>query len=145
MLADALSLAEEDGPQLLIDMATLTGAARVALGPDLPPFYTRDDELAEEISKQSQAKFDPLWRMPLWTPYNSMLTTKVADINHISNGSYAGSVTAALFLSHFVSQVKSWVHVDVFGWVPTEKPWAAIGGEAQGIRALYQVIANRYG
>ena len=145
VLADALSLAEEERPQLLIDMATLTGAARVALGPDLPPFYTRDDELAEEISKQSQAKFDPLWRMPLWTPYNSMLASKVADINHITNGSYAGSVTAALFLSHFVSQVKSWVHVDVFGWVPTEKPWAAIGGEAQGIRALYGVIAKRYG
>ena len=145
ILADALSLADEERPQLLIDMATLTGAARVALGPDLPPFYTHDDVLADEISHASQQKYDPLWRMPLWTPYNTMLTSKVADINHITSGGFAGSVTAALFLSHFVNQVKSWVHLDVFGWVPTEKPWVQVGGEAQGIRALFEVIKNRYG
>lgn len=144
ILADALALADEERPQLLIDMATLTGAARVALGPDLPPFYTHDDTLADEITKASEDKYDPLWRMPLWKPYNSMLTSKIADINHISSGGFAGSVTAALFLSHFVDQAKSWAHLDVFGWVPVEKPWAQVGGEAQGIRALFEVIKNRY-
>ena len=143
ILADALALADEERPDLLIDMATLTGAARVALGPDLPPFYTHDDDLAGEITKASELKFDPLWRMPLWRPYNSMLTSKVADINHITTGGYAGSITAALFLSNFVDRVKSWVHLDVFGWVPSQKPWAQVGGEAQGIRALFEIIKNR--
>ena len=145
VLGDALCLADEERPQLLIDMATLTGAARVALGPDLPPFYTRDDKLAGELAIASEKKFDPLWRMPLWRPYNYMLNSKVADINHITSGGFAGSVTAALFLARFVDQAKSWVHLDVFGWAPTEKPWVQVGGEAQGIRALFEVIKNRYG
>ena len=145
VLGDALCLADEERPQMLIDMATLTGAARVALGPDLPPFYTRDDKLAGELAIASEKKFDPLWRMPLWRPYNYMLNSKVADINHITSGGFAGSVTAALFLARFVDQAKSWVHLDVFGWAPTEKPWVQVGGEAQGIRALFEVIKNRYG
>jgi len=144
ILADALCLADEERPQLLIDMATLTGAARVALGPDLPPFYTDDETLAKDISLASTSLYDPLWRMPLWRPYNSLLASKTADINHITSGGFAGSVTAALFLSRFISQTKSWVHLDVFGWVPAEKPWAQVGGEAQGIRALYEVIKIRY-
>ncbi|MCP4071313.1 MAG: leucyl aminopeptidase family protein [Hyphomicrobiales bacterium] len=144
ILADALSYADEERPELLIDMATLTGAARVALGPDLPPFYTRDDIFANEIADASNSKYDPLWRMPLWKPYNVMLTSKIADINHITSNGFAGSVTAALFLSNFVDQAKSWAHFDVFGWVPTEKPWALVGGEAQGIRAIFEVIRNRY-
>ncbi len=144
ILADALSYADEERPELLIDMATLTGAARVALGPDLPPFYTRDDIFANEIADASNSKYDPLWRMPLWKPYNAMLTSKIADINHITSNGFAGSVTAALFLSNFVDQAKSWAHFDVFGWVPTEKPWALVGGEAQGIRAIFEVIRNRY-
>ena len=145
VLGDALCLADEERPQLLIDMATLTGAARVALGPDLPPFYTRDDKLAGELAIASEEKFDPLWRMPLWRPYNFMLNSKVADINHITSGGFAGSVTAALFLARFVDQAKSWIHLDVFGWAPTEKPWVQIGGEAQGVRALFEVIKKRYG
>jgi leucyl aminopeptidase len=144
ILADALCFADEERPQLLIDMATLTGAARVALGPDLPPYYSHDDVLANELTKASETKYDPLWRMPLWTPYNTLLASKVADINHITSGGFAGSVTAALFLSHFVDHAKTWVHLDVFGWAPAEKPWVQVGGEAQGIRALFEVISNRY-
>ncbi len=144
VLGDALALADEEKPDLLIDVATLTGAARVALGPDLPPYYTDDDKLAAEINKASAAKFDPLWRMPLWAPYQKTLSSKVADVNNISSGGFAGSITAALFLSRFVEQAKSWAHLDIYGWVPSSKPWAPVGGEAQGIRALYDVIEKRY-
>jgi len=128
---------------LMIDMATLTGAARVALGPDLPPFYTDDDQFAAELVDQAQSINDPLWRMPLWAPYQSMLASKIADVNHISSGGFAGSVTAALFLSRFVEKAESWTHFDIFGWTPSEKPWAPVGGEAQCIRTLYAVLKNR--
>lgn len=144
VLGDAMTLADEEKPDLMIDMATLTGAARVALGPDLSPFYTDDDALAEKIMAHSDATADPLWRMPLWPPYRKMLSSKIADINHISTGGFAGSITAALFLSRFVTEARSWVHLDIFGWVPAQKPWAKVGGEAQGIRALYEVIKERY-
>jgi len=144
VLADALTLGDEEKPDLMIDMATLTGAARVALGPDLPPYYTDDDVLAADLAEASQRIFDPLWRMPLWPAYQSMLTSKIADVNHITAGGFAGSITAALFLSRFVEKAESWVHFDIFGWVPSEKPWAKVGGEAQGIRALFDVIAKRY-
>ena len=145
VLGDALALGDEEKPDLMVDMATLTGAARVALGPDLPPFYSDDDVLAGELAQASVEQFDPLWRMPLWPQYQSMLSSKIADVNHISAGGFAGSITAALFLSRFVENAKSWVHLDVFGWVPTAKPWANVGGEAQGIRALFSVIEKRYG
>ena len=125
-------------------MATLTGAARVALGPDLPPFYSDDEVLAAELSAASVEQHDPLWRMPLWKPYDTMLSSSIADTNHITSGAFAGSVTAALFLKKFVNPQTSWVHLDVFGWVPTAKPWAAVGGEAQGIRALFAVLQERY-
>lgn len=144
ILGDALALADEESPELMIDMATLTGAARVALGPDLPPFYTNDDVLALDLANAAESVRDPLWRMPLWEPYKSMLSSKIADVNHISTGGFAGSITASLFLSRFVEKASSWVHLDIYGWVPTEKPWAPVGGEAQGIRALYKVIAGRY-
>ncbi len=145
VLGDALALGDEEKPDLMIDMATLTGAARVALGPDLPPFYTHSDSLANSIADASLAQQDLLWRLPLWQPYQKMLSSRVANVNHISSGGFAGSVTAALFLSRFVEHAKNWVHLDIYGWVPTAKPWAGIGGEAQGIRALYRVIADRYG
>ena len=144
ILGDALALGDEEKPDLMIDMATLTGAARVALGPDLPPFYTDDEELANAISETSMELFDPLWRMPLWDPYQKMLSSKVADVNHISTGGFAGSVTAALFLSRFVENAKSWAHFDIYGWTPTAKPWMPVGGEAQGIRTLFEVIKNKY-
>jgi leucyl aminopeptidase len=146
VLADALALADEEAPDLLIDMATLTGAARVALGPDLPPFYTDDEELAEEIALVSEASADPLWRLPLWQPYMKYLDSKVADINHIntSGAGFAGSITAALFLSRFVEKAGAWVHFDIYGWTPMDRPGKPVGGEAQGIRCLFDLIAEKY-
>ncbi len=145
VLADALALADEEAPQLLVDMATLTGAARVALGPDLPPFFTDDDALAGELSAASSEVADPLWRLPLWKPYDSKLSSKVADVNNVTSDGFAGAVTAALFLRRFVEKASSWVHLDVFGWNPVEKPHCPVGGEAQGIRALEKIIAQRFG
>lgn len=144
ILADALSLAEDDDPDLLIDMATLTGAARVALGPDVPPYYTNDDAFAGELEKASASVCDPLWRMPLWAPYDKKLSSKVADINNVTTDGFAGSITAALFLQRFVPRVRSWAHFDIFGWNPVEKPHAPVGGEAQCIRAIFAVLENRY-
>ena len=144
ILADALALADEEEPEILIDMATLTGAARVALGPDLPPFYTRDDLFASALAFQSESTADPLWRMPLWPPYAEKLRSKVADINNVSADGFAGSITAALFLQRFVERAKTWAHLDIFGWNPSEKPAAPVGGEAQGIRAIAAVLRERY-
>ena len=145
VLGDCLTWGDEEKPDMMIDMATLTGAARVALGPDLPPFYTDDDKFADTLSATSMKLNDPLWRLPLWDPYQSMLGSKVADVNHITAGGFAGSITAALFLSRFVENAKTWAHFDIFGWTPAEKPWAPVGGEAQGIRALFETFQNRYG
>ncbi|MEQ8328139.1 MAG: leucyl aminopeptidase family protein [Parvibaculum sp.] len=145
VLADALVEADEEKPDLIIDMATLTGAARTALGPDLPPFYTDDEELASEIAVSSEAMSDPLWRMPLWKPYDGWLESKIADVNHISDGPFAGSITAALFLRRFVEKARSHVHFDIYGWAPKAKPGRPVGGEAQGIRALYHLLQRRYG
>ncbi|WP_420407582.1 leucyl aminopeptidase family protein [Hoeflea sp.] len=144
VLADALSYACEDQPELVIDMATLTGAARVALGPDLPPFYTDDEMLADEISQASRAVFDPLWRMPLHKPYEADVKARIADLTNAPAGGMAGSITAALFLKRFVEPEVSWAHFDIFAWSPKEKPHAPVGGEAQAIRALYDVISRRF-
>ncbi len=145
VLGDALTLGCEDKPDLLVDMATLTGAARVALGPELPPFYTDDEALAAEISKAAGDVDDPVWRMPLWQPYADGLKSQVADINHITKDGFAGSVTAALFLQKFVEPEISWVHFDIFGWNPSARPGRKIGGEAQAIRALFDLLSRRYG
>ena len=144
VLADALALADEEEPELIIDMATLTGAARVALGPDLPPFYTHDDALAAAIAEKADETADPLWRMPLWAPYAQKLSSRVADINNVTTDGFAGSVTAALFLSRFVEKAKSWAYFDIYGWVPVEKPASPVGGEAQAIRALYALLKHKY-
>ncbi|MEA2935145.1 MAG: leucyl aminopeptidase [Variibacter sp.] len=144
VLADALALADEEGPDLLIDMGTLTGAARVALGPDLPPFYTEDDALAADIAKHAAAENDPVWRMPLWRPYKAMLDSKIADTNNVG-GSFAGSITCALFLAKFVERAKSWAHFDIYAWTPKAKPGRPEGGECQAARALYALLSERYG
>ncbi len=144
VLADALALADEEQPDLLIDMATLTGAARVALGPDLPPFYTDDDDLAGALSAAASAAADPVWRMPLWGPYDSKLSSKVADINNVTSDGFAGSVTAALFLKRFVGKARSWAHFDIFGWSPVERAHCPVGGEAQAIRAIERVLSERF-
>jgi len=145
ILADALALADEEEPALLVDIATLTGAARVALGPDLPPFYTPHDGLAHELSAASEQVADPLWRMPLWKPYDSKLSSKVADMNNVTSDSFAGSITAALFLRRFVEKSPQWAHFDIFGWSPGDRPHCPTGGEAQAIRALEHVLVKRYG
>jgi len=144
VLADALALADEEAPDLLVDMATLTGAARVALGPELPPFYTDDEQLAASLAAASQDQEDPIWRMPLWRPYDAKLSSKVADMNNVTTDGFAGSVTAALFLKRFVEKARSWAHFDIFAWNPSDRPHGPAGGEAQGIRALERVIAQRY-
>jgi len=145
VLADALALADEEKPELLIDMGTLTGAARVALGPDLPPFYTSDEALAADLARCSSAENDPLWRMPLWAPYDSWLDSKVATINNAPSGGFAGSITCALFLQRFVEHATSWLHLDIFAWTPSAKPGRPEGGECQGARALYKLLSERYG
>lgn len=145
ILADALALADEEEPQMLVDMATLTGAARVALGPDLPPFYTDDEKLATDLSGASVAVEDPLWRMPLWRAYENKLSSKIADMNNVTSDGFAGSITAALFLRRFVEKTKTWVHFDIFAWNPVDRPHGPAGGEAQGIRALEKVIVDRFG
>jgi leucyl aminopeptidase len=145
VLADALALADEEKPDLLIDLGTLTGAARVALGPDLPPFYTDDEALAQELSACARHEHDPLWRLPLWPPYDSWLDSKVANINNAPSGGFAGSITCALFLQRFVEAAGSWLHVDIYGWTPTAKPARPEGGECQAARAIYRLLSNRYG
>jgi leucyl aminopeptidase len=144
ILGDALALADEEAPELVLDFATLTGAARVALGPDLPPFYTDDEGLAGEIAAAGARVNDPVWRMPLWKPYAKMLESKIADINHISSGGFAGSVTAALFLSRFVEKAKAWAHFDVFCWVPAAKNGRPEGGDPQAARLVFEMLEKRY-
>ena len=145
ILADALALADEETPELIIDMATLTGAARVALGTEVVPFYTDDEALAAEIAHHAQAESDPLWRLPLWTPYDTLLDSKVADVNNVSSGGFAGSITAALFLRRFVGAAKAWLHCDIYAWNQTSKPGRPEGAECQVARALYALLTERYG
>ena len=141
VLADALDLGAEESPDILISMATLTGAARVAVGPELAPFYTDDEKLASAIIDAAADVADPVWRMPLWKNYDSMLSSPIADLNNISGGSFAGSITAALFLNRFVPKGATWAHFDIYAWRPKAAPGRPQGGEAQAIRALYRAIA----
>jgi leucyl aminopeptidase len=132
-------------PDLLIDLGTLTGAARVALGPELPPFYTNDEALAADIAQCAREERDPLWRMPLWPAYDAWLDSKVADLNNAPSGGFAGSITCALFLQRFVEAAKSWLHVDIYSWTPSAKPARPEGGECQAARAIYRLLRQRYG
>jgi leucyl aminopeptidase len=145
VLADALAFADEETPDLLIDIATLTGAARVALGPELPAFFAGDDALATRIYEAGMKVSDPLWRLPLWGPYDRDLKSKVADVNHISNSPFAGSITAALFLKRFVKNAKKYAHLDIYGWTSRAVPGKPQGGEPQGARALFELIRNDFG
>ena len=144
ILADALALADEESPDLIVDFATLTGAARVALGPELPPFYTDDDALAADIARHGMAENDPVWRLPLWAPYQSQLDSKFADMNN-TGGPMAGSITAALFLRRFVQAAKAHVHFDIFAWNSSTKPARPEGGEVQAARLMYALLTERYG
>ncbi len=144
ILADALALADEEAPELIVDMATLTGAARVALGPELPPLYSADDALAADLMAAGLAGDDPLWRLPLCAPYEAMIASKIADVNNAGTGGFAGSITAALFLQRFVKQATAWAHLDIFGWAPEPRAGRPFGGTDQGIRAVYGVLKQRY-
>ena len=145
ILADALALGDDEAPDFMCDFATLTGAARVAMGPDLPPFYCTDDAVAVDIVKHGTAVADPVWQLPLWQPYEAMLASKIADTNNVSSGPFAGSITAALFLKKFVSKSKAWAHFDIYAWNPSTKPGRPEGAEAQTARLLYDYLETRYG
>jgi leucyl aminopeptidase len=143
ILADALAYACEDKPDLLFDFATLTGAARVALGPELPPFYTGDDALAAEIAGHGARANDPVWRMPLWDNYDGGLDGKISDLVSVTSSGFSGSIVAALFLRRFVSDPSRWAHFDVYCWNPSAKPGRPEGGEIQSARLLYDLIEAR--
>jgi leucyl aminopeptidase len=145
VLGDALTRAGEEKPALILDFATLTGAARVALGPDLPALFANDDGLAAEFARAAGASGDPLWRMPLWAPYADMLKSGIADINNAGEGGFAGAVTAALFLQRFVPAGTPWAHLDTFAWRPSAKPGRPKGGEALGLRAAWEMLLHRFG
>jgi len=145
VLADALADADDQKPELLIDIATLTGAARAATGMELPPFFTDDEELAGDLVRLGTAVQDPLWRLPLWRGYEDTLTSRVADLNNNPAYNYAGAITAALFLNRFVAKTRSWVHLDIPAWIDRPKPGRPIGGEANSARALYALLKERYG
>lgn len=145
ILADALALADEEPPALLIDYATLTGAARVALGADLPPFFTHDEALAAEIASIGVSVRDPVWRLPLWPGYETLLDSKIADLNHVSSGPMAGAVTAALFLNRFVEKTASYAHFDIYGWNPSARPGRPEGAECQAARLTYALVRRRFG
>ncbi|TXM76492.1 leucyl aminopeptidase family protein [Methylobacterium sp. WL69] len=144
VLADALALADAETPDLLIDFATLTGAARVALGPDLPAFFTEDDALADAVAAAGAAVADPVWRLPLHAPYAGLLDSKVADLNNAPGGPFAGAITAALFLRRFAPGTKAHVHFDLYGWNPSTRPGRPEGGEVQTARLVHALLAARY-
>ncbi len=144
VLADALALADEEHPDLLVDLATLTGAARVALGPELPALYSPDAGLAAALVAAGEAAGDPLWPMPLWAGYEDELGSKIADLSNASSSGFAGSINAALFLRRFVGARTPWLHVDLYAWNGKERPGRPVGGEAQTVRALYGYLAARY-
>jgi len=144
ILADALDKAVEDKPDLIVDFATLTGAARVALGPDLPATFTNRDELAAELESAARDIDDPLWRMPLWEPYDELYKSDVADFANASSSPMAGCITAALFLKRFVPDDIAWTHLDTWAWRDPGKPGRPKGGDALGLRAVFEVLRRRY-
>ena len=144
ILGDALARASEDAPELIIDFATLTGAARVALGPDLPAMFANDEDVAAELLAQGKQGDDPLWRLPLWEPYKDLFKSDIADLSNSGESGFAGAITAALFLQHFVPVKTPWVHFDTFAWRPTAKPGRPKGGEAYGLRAAFALLQARY-
>ena len=140
VLADALTYADEDNPDLVITIATLTGAARVALGSDLAPFYAGDDHIAAELCRAGESTLDPLWRMPFWDPYETMIEPQIADLDNAPSGGFAGSITAALFLRRFVSKPENYAHFDIYSWNPSAKPALTKGGTGQGPRAIFEAL-----
>jgi leucyl aminopeptidase len=145
ILADALADADDEKPDLLIDIATLTGAARAATGMELPPFFTDDEILASELERAAKDAHDPLWRLPLWRGYEFSLASRIADLNNNPAYGYAGAITAALFLNRFVEKTASWAHLDIPAWIDRPKPGRPFGGEANSARAVFALLKARYG
>jgi len=145
ILADALTKAAEDKPELIVDFATLTGAARIALGPELPAMFASKDDLAADVESASREVEDPLWRMPLWEPYSDMLKSDIADIANAGGAPMAGCITAAMFLKRFVPEQIAWAHLDTYAWRDAASPGRPKGGEALGLRAFYALLQRRYG
>jgi leucyl aminopeptidase len=145
VLADALTAAGEETPDLIVDFATLTGAARIALGPELPPAYSGDAQLLRELLQAGERNADPLWPMPLWSGYEDELGSRIADLNNAPAGGMAGSVTAALFLRRFVADPARWIHLDIYGWNVKDRPGRPVGAEMQGVRAVVALLQQRYG
>jgi len=145
ILCDALALADVEQPDLLIDLATLTGAARIALGPELPALFGTREETVDALLRLGRRIADPLWPMPLWAGYDDDIASKVADVNNASSSTFAGAIIGGLFLKRFVTESKDWLHVDLFGWNPKDRPGRPVGAEPQAVRALYALLAERYG
>ena len=145
VLADALTAAEEERPELIIDLATLTGAARTALGPELPALYSNRRALGERLRDIGEEEADPVWPMPLWQGYEEDLASKIADLGNVASTPFAGSIIAALFLRRFVSSSTDWVHIDLYAWNAKERPGRPVGAEAQCVRALYRLLRERFG
>ena len=145
ILADALTEAQSENPSIIVDFATLTGAARVALGPELPAMFCNDDATASELEAAAREASDPLWRMPLWDGYRKDLDGKVADLNNVTTGGFGGAITAALFMEAFIEKTTPWVHLDTFAWNAKNRPGRPEGGEALGMRAVYRLIERRFG
>lgn len=144
-MCDALAEADRENPAMIADFATLTGAARVAVGTEISALFCNDDSLAGDLARVGEKVGDPVWRLPLWPPYRRLLDSKVADINNVSEGGVGGAITAALYLEEFVSHATPWAHFDIMGWNTGDRPGRPVGGEAMGMRALYGVIENRFG
>jgi leucyl aminopeptidase len=145
VLCDALAFADAEHPDLLIDFATLTGAARVALGPELPALFGNDDGLVHDLARAAAAEHDPLWPMPLWASYEDELNSKIADLNNVASSTFAGAIFGALFLKRFVSESTPWLHIDLYGWNSKDRPGRSVGAEAQGVRGVYRYLVKRYG
>jgi leucyl aminopeptidase len=145
VLADALAEADAEAPALLVDLATLTGAARTALGPDLPAAFGTSDALLGDLRALGEEEGDPVWPMPLWAPYDEELSSRVADLSNVASTAFAGAIFGALFLRRFVTASPLWLHLDLYGWNPKERPGRPLGAEAQCVRALYRLIRRRFG
>lgn len=145
VLCDALAFADAEQPDLIVDFATLTGAARVALGPELPALFGNDEGIVRDLARVAAAEHDPLWPMPLWPGYEDELTGKIADLNNVAASPLAGAIFGALFLKRFVSESTHWVHIDLYAWNSKDRPGRGIGAEAQGVRGVYRYLVQRYG
>jgi leucyl aminopeptidase len=144
ILCDALAFADAEHPDLIVDFATLTGAARVALGPELPALFGNEERLVQELARAAAAEHDPLWPMPLWAGYDDELASKIADLNNVASSTFAGAIFGALFLKRFVTE-SAWVHIDLYAWNSKDRPGRSVGAEAQAVRGVYRYLVERFG